>query len=1310
MAARDDDLPPLDECLSAMDERIEFLSSALSSLSEELSAKSKPGAGGASPVAAELARVKAQLKEAEARAASSRQAAPPSGASDLARVEAELSALKSENAALKAAAAAAPAAAGAGGDVAELKAKLEAAERENAALKDQLKQKDQEIDDLNTAARVAASCVTASGPFPLAAGRTTALFAAALHSASCAAFAPPSANLGSEISAHSASPTRSMAPVAPLAMDGLDTVPEGPKVVTPTAVKKARGGAKPKPRRRMSLASSFKAEGEDKLGRIERMVDLLTNIPAARDLEGLVAAIINGTFTLLAPHVSSVSLWLAPQNKTYTAISATGVDTSEELGSMFMKRQYDDPAAKVNIGRAEYMMHLGKAAKEDDMPEAVMCLPILSAQRRGQLTAILELRNARPPVLGTQGDFGPEEEELLAAVTNQSAVSLDNVLYNNKMSQALQQFSYSQFDTEKLKQEIVENGKKLFEAEKFLLARHNAADKTIEMTFSGGQTKVIPDGGGSTWMVLSTRLPLSLNKLSSGNASALRAEYEFADDEDPAMLLSPVIGEGEIKGMLGVFGASTDTGESEELLRLFSTQAATLLKNSATYATAMTQNEKVKNKLELLDVSKAFASELDQHTLIVTIIERTREVLDADRCALFMVDEQREQLWATLHDGTIIRTGIHEGICGWVATNDEPLTINDAYADARFNTDVDRETGYRTNSILAVPVHNADGTLTGVIQMINKRGGPFSDDDREMLQTIASQAGVTLNNAQLFDRLTVGQQNFNVLMDISKKLSSELNIRNLIQSIMTSARELLNCDRATLFMADYSTNELYSYVADGVNTFRFPMSAGIAGSVATTNEIINIKDAYEDHRFNQQFDKSSGYRTTSILCVPVNSSKGKLLGVCQMINKGGGGEPGNPVTPGSCFDDADESLVGALMSQAAVSIENAQLFEKALAQKHSMESVLASVGNLIIAFDKNGCMKMCNHSSWLEKYFNITEENIGTRLKYNKWLSDYPQVVAEIKNTLEKRTTYESAAPIDVVNEETREEFSLKFSINTMEQPEQDGDEAGIGGDQEEGGCVVVFEDLSEKKQMQSALGRYLSGPLVDQVLGSGADVLGGVRQKVTILFSDIRSFTTISEGMDPVDLVAMLNDYFTYELPLIFDNGGILDKFIGDAIMACFGVPFVSDPGTEQAGKMDACMSCKTSLEQLGALEIFNAARKKKFGAETETFAIGIGLNTNNVVSGNIGSAQRMEYTVIGDGVNLASRLEGITKTVRPRPPSPVYCCWRACVCGLLTHPGLVRSTGSRCACLSSQTRRWRATSSRARSTRSPSRARPPA
>ena len=353
--------------------------------------------------------------------------------------------------------------------------------------------------------------------------------------------------------------------------------------------------------------------------------------------------------------------------------------------------------------------------------------------------------------------------------------------------------------------------------------------------------------------------------------------------------------------------------------------AAARLKNRELHMNAMSQKAKALIDEQLLDVTKAFSGELDQQTLMMTIIEKTRTVLDADRCALFMVDEARDQMWASLSDGTIIRIGRRAGIVGWVASNNQPLNITDAYADARFNTDVDKETGYRTTSILAVPVHDADEKLIGVIQMINKTGGPFGEDDLDMLQMIASQAGVTLTNAAIFDEVKKDQEMSKKLeMSIKTLKASELNIQKLIQSIMDSAKGLLDCDRSTLFLADDQKNELYSYTADGVGTeIRLPITAGIAGAVATSNQVINIADAYEDSRFNQGFDRKTGYRTTSILCVPVMSSKGRLLGVCQMINKGGGGERDHPVTPDLFFEKDDESQLGTFMSQAAVSIENA---------------------------------------------------------------------------------------------------------------------------------------------------------------------------------------------------------------------------------------------------------------------------------------------------------------------------------------------------------------------------------------------------
>ena len=142
-----------------------------------------------------------------------------------------------------------------------------------------------------------------------------------------------------------------------------------------------------------------------------------------------------------------------------------------------------------------------------------------------------------------------------------------------------------------------------------------------------------------------------------------------------------------------------------------------------------------------------------------------------------------------------------------------------------------------------------------------------------------------------------------------------------------------------------------------------------------------------------------------------------------------------------------------------------------------------------------------------------------------------------------------------------------------------------------------------------------------------------------TILFSDIVGFTTLSEKADPEELVRHLNEYLSAMTNLVFQNGGTLDKFIGDAIMAIFGAPMTRPNDAEN--------SVQAALLMIQALEGFNQSQTEKGKVN---FGIGVGINTGEAIVGNIGSEQKIDYTVIGDTVNLASRLEGLTKKYHSR------------------------------------------------------------
>jgi adenylate cyclase len=185
------------------------------------------------------------------------------------------------------------------------------------------------------------------------------------------------------------------------------------------------------------------------------------------------------------------------------------------------------------------------------------------------------------------------------------------------------------------------------------------------------------------------------------------------------------------------------------------------------------------------------------------------------------------------------------------------------------------------------------------------------------------------------------------------------------------------------------------------------------------------------------------------------------------------------------------------------------------------------------------------------------------------------------------------------------------------------------------GVAYQYFVEGREKRKMKKLFGQYVSKDVYEQLVANPALArLGGQRREMTVLFSDIRGFTAVSERGQPEEIVGMLNEYFTRMVDLVFTHKGTLDKFVGDMVMALFGAP-LDDPH-------HADHAVEAALDMIAALAVLNARWKAEGRPELD---IGIGINTGPMIAGNIGSEAIMSYTVIGDAVNLGSRLESLNK-----------------------------------------------------------------
>ncbi|MEM7292565.1 MAG: GAF domain-containing protein [Pseudomonadota bacterium] len=618
---------------------------------------------------------------------------------------------------------------------------------------------------------------------------------------------------------------------------------------------------------------------------------------------------------------------------------------------------------------------------------------------------------------------------------------------------------------------------------------------------------------------------------------------------------------------------------------------------------------------EFLDFSEAAKLGDGIEDLIGRLVHTASNIIDAERASLFLIDRDTGDLWSKVAEGERrkeIRVPAGQGVIGWVAEHEDTLVIDDAYQDARFNPEVDKKTGYKTRSILCSPIWSLKNEVLGVVQVINKcNGNSFNADDRALLRAFAHQAAVAVENFNLYEKMMLGYRRVAVMLDISTAINRKLDFPDLIQEIVANTALILQCDRSSFFVLDEKAGELWSMEGQGVDSreIRVPITKGLAGAVASTGETLNIADAYEDERFNPEFDRRLGYRTRSVLCVPVCTREGKVSGVIQAINKDQGD-----------FNDEDIDLLGAIAAQISIALENAKLHAETLNAKNYLHSVQESISNSIVTLDPDYQIVTANRAA--QRLFPPVAEDDGER---------------DIRTLLNTRNAH-WLSMIDKVYEFRGGvgEFDVDFKMPDGQTATTNVNIVPHLDDEDEfQGVVMVVEDVTGEKRIKSAFSHYLAPAVIDQLLDSPGGVsLGGESREMTFLFTDVADFTRMTESLDSSLIVDLLNEYFDVTGAVVLRHGGTIDKIVGDALHVMFNAPLDQNDHAQRA------VECALELHT-----VTESFREKMLERDIDFGATRIGVNTGAALVGNFGGSARFDYTAHGDAINTAARLEGANK-----------------------------------------------------------------